>query len=102
MWKPNRTFINDKGYICIANSKHIMKRSRYKLIQLYGKNAIKGMVVHHIDLCRTNDTYNNLLICTEKEHYLLHTYKEKGWEIKYNKMVGDIYRKRMMVLKEVR
>ena len=72
MWKYNRTFINNEGYKCVANSKHIMKYCRYKAIKKYGKKALKGMVVHHKDFNNTNDSIYNLLVCTIKQHNLIH------------------------------
>ena len=40
--------------------------------QVVGKEAIIGMHVHHIDMCKTNNDISNLWLCTPTQHMSAH------------------------------
>jgi len=71
MWKPKKIFINDKGYLTVANSRHIMKLSRYLVILKYGKKAVKNKQVHHRLGFKFEDIEKQLLDLYNREEFSL-------------------------------
>ena len=45
---------------------------RWVMEQVVGKEAIIGMHVHHIDMCKTNNDISNLWLCTPTQHMSAH------------------------------
>ena len=76
-WNGGRHMHN--GYIEIYAPKHPHKNKRnciyehQKVMEDYlGRYLEKGEVVHHKDLCKTNDNIENLQLLTMSEHSKLH------------------------------
>lgn len=63
------------GYLRIMLSKNGDKK-RFKIHQLVAKafleNYDEGKVIHHIDYNSQNNYFENLYVCTKKEHTTLH------------------------------
>ena len=77
-WNGGRHMHN--GYIEIYAPKHPHKNKRnciyehQKVMEDYlGRYLEKGEVVHHKDLCKTNNNIENLQLLTMSEHSKLHT-----------------------------
>ena len=97
MRKVKRQFINDKGYVVYElQGKMLIKRSRYTMIQAYGKKALKSKEIHHINNIRNDDRMQNLLPVGKAEHRKLHKLIDDGEIDKYFEMVDRIYEKWMI------
>lgn len=76
--KKNGRIKTDSGYIKLLKAKDPGIRSSYEgehvrvAIKALGKPLPHGAIVHHIDEDTTNNANNNLLICTQSYHNLLH------------------------------
>ena len=82
-WNGGRHMHN--GYIEIYAPKHPHKNKRnciyehQKVMEDYlGRYLEKGEVVHHKDLCKTNNNIENLQLLTMSEHSKLHAKLRKG------------------------
>ena len=77
-WKKEftvREMYNQPGYMEIKIGENWVKRSHYVFIteNKFGLTFIPpGWVVHHIDLNKTNDTIDNLIVLPNDVHTLLH------------------------------
>lgn len=64
------------------------------------KRALKkNEEVHHLDLVRSNNSPNNLLICTTDQHHQIHAWIERGLPIRgKNRIKGGIASSRKLVV----
>lgn len=75
MAKEKKTEMGEDGYLVFKDSgKHV---HRWKAEKKYGKEAIKGKEVHHIDGDKLNNKEHNLILLRKNDHYLLHEFQRK-------------------------
>lgn len=48
-----------------------------------GRPLKKNEVVHHIDMDKTNNSHDNLIICNKKYHHELHFRMQLAWAMEY-------------------
>lgn len=64
----------DNRYLRLCSGKYKNERLHRHIAKKYfGDEAVKGMVVHHIDGNRLNNEIENLQLMTNKEHVSLHS-----------------------------
>ena len=72
---PFGTYIDAQGYIMLKKTTrkyHPIKEHILVAEIMYGGELPKGADVHHIDLDRTNNHPNNLMICSHSYHLIAH------------------------------
>lgn len=78
----NKTYVDDRGYLRFKDTKKFVHR--WKAEKKYGKLP-KGMEVHHLDSDKMNNSFDNLLLLSKEDHYLLQEYYKKN--IKHEGMI---------------
>ena|GEM_PF-5967009 len=86
MSKEKKTEISKEGYLVFKDSK--MPLHRWKAERKYGKEAVKGKEVHHIDGDKLNNDFDNLILLSTEDHYTLHKQQDRMEE--YAEMMYEI------------
>ncbi len=72
----NKTYVDDIGYLRFKDTNKLVHR--WVAEKKYGKEAIKGMEIHHIDGEKTNNNKDNLILLMKEDHYLLQEYEKEN------------------------
>lgn len=67
------TVINKDGYVSVRGSGKFMLEHRLIAERVLDRRLKRGEVVHHINGNRSDNRHQNLLICTDAYHRLIHT-----------------------------
>lgn len=83
------------GYLVCTTSEKGKRRKRLHEVlweEKYGREVPPGCVIHHLDWDKTNNTIENLVCLTIKEHERVHNIigGEKGKELGYKLLAGRI------------
>jgi len=71
--KIKHSWIDANGYPTMSTGKQTQKSvHRFVVEQALGRKLKRTEVVHHIDGNKLNNKRNNLVVCTDKYHKLLH------------------------------
>lgn len=71
-WKGGRR-LTVNGYIEITDCKgQEIYEHRHLVEQFIGRSLYKDEVIHHINLCKTDNELDNLYLCSKKEHGKIH------------------------------
>lgn len=68
--RMKKTQKNDLGYLVFKDSGNFVHR--WVAAKKYGKEEIKGKIIHHIDQNPENNNEDNLILMNKEDHYLLH------------------------------
>lgn len=67
-------------YVCTTGKRERLHIVKYREEVLGGKEVPPGYVIHHKDWNKTNNSVDNLVCITVREHELIHTPPRKGTE----------------------
>lgn len=71
-----KTYINKKGYRAFSDSGKLVHR--WVASKKYGKKAIEGKEIHHIDGNKLNNEKSNLIVLNQDDHYNLSQYENRN------------------------
>lgn len=75
--KANGISLKKTGYLVLTKGKDVNKMAHVDVMEKRLGFTFKGMVVHHIDLDKTNNDIDNLALMTNSAHARLHRMMDK-------------------------